>query len=219
MRNTLHGAVRNLAGIVTIAAAAFAGCGPTAGDSAAQAGSAGDGDPGTPAAAGAEAPRGLTARADIRGCTDDGISGTATLRERPSAEGIKLVDIRLEVRGLSDGSHAVHVHETAACEPCGAAGGHHDPGPFGKTTPDAPDFNHPFHGGDLINLEVVDGVGILETTSSRFTLSPGRLSVFDEDGSALIIHTDADTYCDEESELEPGCAGGARDACGVITRD
>ncbi|NNK48254.1 MAG: superoxide dismutase family protein, partial [Gemmatimonadetes bacterium] len=102
------------------------------------------------------------------------------------------------------------------CEPCGAAGGHHDPGPFGKTTPDAPDFNHPFHGGDLVNVEVKNGVGSLTATTSRFTLSEGRLSVFDHDGSALIIHTNPDAYCDQEDELAAGCAGGARGACGVL---
>ena len=159
---------------------------------------------------------GVAARAEIRGCGDSDITGTATLRERPSEEGLKLVDISIEVRGLSDGKHAVHVHETGRCEPCSAAGGHHDPGPFGKSTPDAPDYNHPFHGGDLINLEVTDGYGKLETTSNRITLSSGRLSVLDEDGSALVIHTDPDTYCDQEDELTPGCAGGSRDACGVI---
>lgn len=158
----------------------------------------------------------LTASAEIQSCGEQDVRGTATFRERASDEGIKLVDVDLEVTGLSDGRHAVHVHETGACEPCGAAGGHHDPGPFGKTTPDAPDFNHPFHGGDLLNLEVANGVGTLSTTTSRFTLSPGRLSVFDEDGSALIIHTNPDEYCDQESELTPGCAGGARDACGVL---
>jgi Cu-Zn family superoxide dismutase len=158
----------------------------------------------------------LIARAEIRSCSDAEVTGTAVFRERSSTEGIKLVDFSLEVSGLTDGRHAVHVHETAACEPCGAAGGHHDPGPFGVTTPDAPDFNHPFHGGDLINLEVKDGVGTLSTTSSRFTLSPGRMSVFDANGSALIIHSGTDAYCDQENELEPGCAGGARDACGVL---
>jgi Cu/Zn superoxide dismutase len=40
----------------------------------------------------------------------------------------------------------------------------------------------------------------------------------DEDGSAFIIHTNEDTYCDEESDLKKGCAGGARDACGIIKR-
>ncbi len=158
----------------------------------------------------------VTATAEIQSCGEQEISGTATFRERASGEGIKLVDIHLEVRGLSDGQHAVHVHETGACEPCGAAGGHHDPGPFGNSTPDAPDFNHPFHGGDLLNLEVSNGVGTLHTTSSRFTLSAGRLSVFDDDGSALIIHSNPDEYCDQEDELTPGCAGGARDACGVL---
>ena len=161
----------------------------------------------------------LIATAEIRACDDQEVLGTATFRERASDEGIKLVDIDLEVQGLSDGRHAVHVHETAACEPCGAAGGHHDPGPFGKSTPDAPDFNHPFHGGDLLNLEVSDGAGALRTTSSRFTLSAGRLSVFDEDGSALIIHSNPDEYCDQEDELTAGCAGGARDACGVLVLD
>jgi Cu-Zn family superoxide dismutase len=156
------------------------------------------------------------ARAEIRSCADGAVLGEAVFRERPSSEGIKLVDVSLEVNGLADGRHAVHVHETAACEPCSAAGGHHDPGPFGATAPDAPDYNHPFHGGDLLNLEVRRGSGGLVTTTNRFTLSPGRMSVFDEDGSALIVHSGEDTYCDQENELAPGCAGGARDACGVL---
>jgi Cu/Zn superoxide dismutase len=42
------------------------------------------------------------------------------------------------------------------------------------------------------------------------------LSIFDADGSAIVVHTQADTYCDEESDLRKGCAGGAREACGVI---
>ncbi len=159
----------------------------------------------------------VVATAVINGCNDKSVIGTLLLRERSSTEGIKQVDVSMAVRGLSDGKHAVHIHETGACEPCSAAKGHHDPGPFGKSTPDAPDFNHPFHAGDLINLDVVDGVGVLHTTTNRFTLSPGRLSLFDEDGSAIVIHTETDTYCDHESELKKGCAGGARDACGVIT--
>lgn len=156
------------------------------------------------------------AMATIQGCGEDDVVGSALLQESASAEGIKQVEIYMLVRGLSDGRHAVHIHETAACEPCGAAGGHHDPGPHGKTTPDAPDFNHPFHMGDLINLDVKDGVGEMRTSTNRITLSAGRLSIFDEDGSAFIIHTEKDTYCDHEDELEGGCAGGARDACGII---
>jgi Cu-Zn family superoxide dismutase len=165
----------------------------------------------------------LTATADIKGCTDPGISGNATLTEEITEEGIKEVSISLKVEGLSDGKHAVHIHETGACEPCGAAKGHHDPGPFGETRPDsatdnvpASDINHPYHMGDLINIEVKNGKGSMMHTTNRITLSAGRLSILDVDGSAFIIHTNEDTYCDEESDLKKGCAGGARDACGII---
>lgn len=156
------------------------------------------------------------AKATISGCTDSNISGTATLKERESSEGVKLVDIRMEVKGLKDGKHAVHIHEAASCLPCGAAKGHHDPGPFGKSTPDSPDFNHPYHMGDLVNIDVVDGVGKVHTATTRISLSDGRLSVFDENGSAFIIHTNEDLYCDQDDELNKGCAGGPRDACGII---
>lgn len=168
----------------------------------------------------------VTATADIKGCTDAMISGRATLMEETTDEGIKEVTVHLKVEGLSDGKHAVHIHEVAACEPCGAAKGHHDPGPFGQSRPDsagdevpAADINHPYHMGDLINIEVKNGKGSMTHTTNRITLSPGRLSVFDEDGSSFIIHASEDTYCDEESELKKGCAGGARDACGVIVAD
>src|SRR5210317_258131 len=165
----------------------------------------------------------VTATAKIKGCTDPGISGNATLIEEITEEGIKEVSISLKVQGLSDGKHAVHIHETGACEPCGAAMGHHDPGPFGQTRPDsagdedpAADINHPYHMGDLINIEVKNGKGIMVHTTNRVTLSPGRLSIIDADGSAFIIHTNSDTYCNEETDLKKGCAGGARDACGII---
>jgi superoxide dismutase, Cu-Zn family len=166
---------------------------------------------------------GLRAVADMKGCTNPGIAGTATLVEQVTAEGIKEVTVELRMTGLPDGKRAVHIHEVASCEPCAAAGGHHDPGPFGQSRPDtaseevpAADINHPFHMGDLINLEIKDGVGYLRHTTNRVTLSPGRLGIFDADGSSIIVHAQQDTYCDEESDLKPGCAGGARDACGVI---
>jgi len=166
---------------------------------------------------------GMRAEADMKGCNNAGIAGKATLVEQVTPEGVKEVTVELRMTGLPDGKHAVHVHEIAACDPCAAAGGHHDPGPFGQSRPDtasdavpATDINHPFHMGDLVNLEVKDGVGTLKHTTSRLTLSPGRLSVFDADGSSIIVHTHADTYCDEETDLKKGCAGGPREACGII---
>lgn len=156
----------------------------------------------------------VRATAEIVGCGDSPVTGSAEFIERPSEEGVKLVDVTLHVRGLSPGKHAVHIHETANCSPCGAAQGHFDPGPHGFPSPDG---NHPFHSGDLINIVVnAGGSGTLHTTTSRVTLSEGPLSLFDADGSALIIHTDPDTYC-PEGETK-GCAGGARAACGIIKR-
>jgi Cu-Zn family superoxide dismutase len=166
---------------------------------------------------------GSAAVAELKGCTNAAVTGTARLAEQVTPEGVKEVAVELEVKGLPDGKHAVHIHEVGACEPCSAAGGHHDPGPAGQSRPDsaldsipATDINHPFHMGDLINLDVAQGVGSLRHTTSRITLAPGRLSIFDADGSAIVVHTQPDTYCDQESELKKGCAGGAREACGVL---
>jgi Cu-Zn family superoxide dismutase len=149
--------------------------------------------------------------AEIRGCTDPTITGRARLIEIPSREGVKQVIVDLVVSGLSDGEHAVHIHETANCDPCAAAGGHFDPGPNGNPSPDG---NHPFHSGDLININVYRGDGVLFTQTSRVTLAPGPLSLFDADGSAFIIHDNPDTYCPDGAVT--GCAGGGRAACGII---
>lgn len=155
----------------------------------------------------------VKAVAEIVSCSDAPVTGRAKLEEEPSTEGIKVVEIEIKVSGLTDGKHAVHIHETAACEPCKAAGGHFDPGPNSNPSPDG---NHPFHMGDLINIESRNGKAKLEVETTRITLSPGPLSIFDSDGSAFIIHVNPDTYC-PEGEAK-GCAGGARAACGIIRK-
>ena len=152
------------------------------------------------------------ATATLRSCDGATVSGTAEFVERPSDEGVKLVDITIRINGLKPGKHAVHIHEAGNCTPCSEAKGHFDPGPYGFS---APDGNHPFHSGDLVNIAVNGGgTGHLHTSTTRVTLSPGPLSLFDKDGSALIIHTDPDSYC-PEGDVK-GCAGGARAACGII---
>ena len=157
----------------------------------------------------------MTATAEVQSCSDAEVSGSAQLTERASDEGVKLVDIVLRVEGLPPGKHAVHIHEVGTCTPCGDAKGHFDPGPNSNSNPDG---NHPFHMGDLMNLEVNDkGIGRLKVTTSRVTLSPGPLSLFDDDGSAFIIHVDVDTYCPEG--VTKGCAGGARAACAIIRQN
>jgi Cu-Zn family superoxide dismutase len=154
---------------------------------------------------------GMKATADIKG---DGISGTLTLVERKMGTGT-VVDLMLTAKGLKPGLHGVHLHAVGKCEPdFTAAGGHFDPGPFGNTDPDA---NHPFHMGDVPNLEVgADGTGTLKAVTTRVTLSPGPLSVFDDDGTAVIIHGNPDQG--KTGEPKSGVSGGPRVACGVIIK-
>ncbi len=156
-----------------------------------------------------------------------GISGTATLREldaRTKGAGAtqadspgKLVEITLKVSGLSPGVHGVHLHAVGRCtEPdFASAGGHFDPGPHGDPEPDA---NHPFHMGDLPNL-VADASGNATYTAvtSRVRLSEGPLSIFDADGTALVIHADPDKGT--TGAPKSGVSGGDRVACGIVRRD
>ena len=153
------------------------------------------------------------AKATITSCTDGSPVGSLLLVERPSSEGVKIVEVFLGAQNLTPGSHAVHVHAVANCTPCSAAGSHLDLGPHGHNVPVTE--NHPYHSGDLVNLRVgSDGKGSLITTTSRIALSPGNLSLFDADGSSVIIHALPDAYCPDPTD--PNCAGGARAACGII---
>ena len=56
------------------------------------------------------------------------------------------------------------------------------------------------------------GRGFLSHITSRITLSPGPLSIFDADGSAVILHLNPD----RGQPGVTGASGGARIACGVI---
>jgi superoxide dismutase, Cu-Zn family len=156
------------------------------------------------------------AKATIFTCDTERFAGTASLVENPSAEGIKVVNVSMSLRGLTAGSHAVHIHEIGACTPCSAAGSHLDLGPFGHNNPVT--ANHPYHTGDLINIRIgSDGRGSMSTATSRIALSAGNLSILDANGSSFIIHALPDTYCPDPAD--PNCAGGARVACGVIVPD
>jgi Cu-Zn family superoxide dismutase len=153
----------------------------------------------------------VTARADIKG---KGITGTAELTERRQGTGT-IVEISVQASGLTPGKHGVHLHAVGKCEPdFAAAGGHFDPGPASNTDPDA---NHPFHMGDVPNLEVgADGQGSKKIMTSRVTLSDGPLSLFDADGTAIIIHGNEDQMT--TGAPKSGVSGGPRAACGVLTK-
>jgi Cu-Zn family superoxide dismutase len=161
------------------------------------------------------------AKATIEG---DGIKGTAELKSVPAQltsphdmkfmTGMTAVEITITVTGLKPGAHGVHLHAVGKCEAPGftTAGGHFDPGPSGNMDPDA---NHPFHMGDLPNLFAdAAGKATLKAVTNRVTIGPGPLSIFDADGTAIIVHGNPDQGT--TGEPKSGLSGGPRIACGVI---
>jgi Cu-Zn family superoxide dismutase len=110
------------------------------------------------------------------------------------------------------GPHGLHIHEVARCEEprITTAGGHFNPEKkqHGTQNPAGP------HAGDLPNITIgPDGNGRLETVESRIRLSGGPLSLFDADGSAIVIHAAPDDYT-----TDPTGNSGDRIACGVIVK-
>src|SRR6266511_5656934 len=145
----------------------------------------------------------IRAHADIKG---EGITGTADLVETGQGTG-KIVNLTVTVSGLKPGMHGVHLHAVGKCTPdFAAAGGHFDPGPAGNADPDA---NHPFHMGDVPQLSAgADGKATMKAATTRVTLSDGPVSLFDADGSAIIIHGNPDQGITGESKS--GVSGGPR---------
>lgn len=157
----------------------------------------------------------LQASAPISG---QGITGTLKVTQNNPDFVFVSVELEGDPKTLTPGLHGVHIHEKGACEaggekPFSSAGGHFDPGPFGSSTP--VEKNHPYHLGDLPNIKInALGKGRMETFASSFTLADGAVSLFDSDGSAIIVHKLPDQRKAEGTAEE---AGGGRLACGVIT--
>ena len=181
----------------------------------------------TMAASGAAAQTPPSARAEFINVEGQAI-GSATFTQM--AQGVV---IRLELRELPTGWHAVHVHENASCEPpFASAGGHFNPG----------DEQHGYdgdgtHAGDLPNVRVgEDGAVAAELFSNRISLvsqdptdvnvlnraigavqSAAGLSsynILEGNGTAVVVHSAPDDY-----RTNPSGASGDRIACGVVERD
>ena len=118
--------------------------------------------------------------------------------------------INLSVKGLPAGEHAFHIHSVGKCEPpFDSAGGHFNPGSnkHGLLAAEG------HHAGDMPNLHIPQsGELTLEVVNAEVTLEKGKPnSVFDADGSAVVIHAGSDDY-----KTDPAGNAGARIACGVI---
>jgi superoxide dismutase, Cu-Zn family len=121
------------------------------------------------------------------------------------------------VENLTDatGFHGFHLHTTGSCEDSGegpftAAGGHYNP----------TEAVHDQHAGDFPAILINgDGSGYLSFTTDRFAIA----ELFDQDGSAVIIHANADNHANiperygaPDAETLEGGDSGERLACGVV---
>ncbi len=147
---------------------------------------------------------GPTATARMIGA-DGTDAGTVTLSQ--TANGVL---VRADLRALTPGDHGFHIHETGSCDASfKAAGGHYNP--HGKEH----GFNNARgpHAGDMPNLHIgSDGTVKADVVTASVSLENGPATLFDTDGSAIMIHVKADTYGKD-------AGAGGRVACGVIKAD
>lgn len=145
-----------------------------------------------------------TAKATLKDASGKEV-GQAQLVQTPRG-----VLIKLSLKGAAAGDHAFHVHAVGKCEPpFTSAGGHFNPGAKKHGIEAAEGA----HAGDMPNLHVpAGGELVIEIANPMISLVKGRSnSVFDADGSALVIHAAADDY-----KSDPAGNSGDRIACGVI---
>jgi len=132
-------------------------------------------------------------------------AGSATLTQTPSG-----VLIALAVKNLPAGEHAFHVHAVGKCEsPFTSAGGHFNP----ESRKHGLIAAEGHHAGDMPNLHIpASGDLNVEVLNTSVTLDKGKPnSLFDADGSALVVHAGKDDY-----KTDPTGEAGGRIACGVI---
>ncbi len=132
------------------------------------------------------------------------------LRLEQTSGGVRITGA---LAGLPAGTHGIHIHAVGKCDGPAftTAGGHYDLAghKHGLENPAGP------HAGDMPNIVVAEGgSAVVDLTTPRVSLdgSAGP-TLFDADGSAVVIHAAAD-----DQRTDPAGNAGARIACGVITK-
>jgi Cu-Zn family superoxide dismutase len=136
-------------------------------------------------------------------------AGTATFT--PTKDG--KVKIKLELKNIPEGDHAVHIHQNPTCEAPDfkTAGGHFNPEhkQHGTLNP----LGH--HAGDMpLNLSVgVEGTVDKTFTVDSLSLNPDSPNfILANGGTSIMIHAKPD-----DNITDPTGNAGNRIACGVIT--
>ena len=135
--------------------------------------------------------------------------GTAVVTENKGGSGVTM---KLNLKGLPPGEHAVHFHSVAKCEGPAftTAGGHFNPDQkhHGLDNPEGP------HAGDMPNFTVKpNGTAKVTVVDPRVNLGAGDHSLFANGGTSLMIHAKAD-----DMKSDPAGNAGDRIACGTITK-
>ena len=116
--------------------------------------------------------------------------------------------VSYELSGLTDGLHALHVHEKPVMPDCASTGGHWNP----KNNNHGSNLSFQRHIGDLGNVEVVDGVAS-GALLANVPIS-GDLGI---EGLAVVVHAGTDDLGEggNDGSRAVGNAG-ARPGCGTI---
>lgn len=144
------------------------------------------------------------ATATIEAKSGSNVSGNVSFTEKNGK-----VFMKAEIKGLTPGSHAIHIHEKGDCssDDGKSAGGHWNP-----TEDNHGKWKHgEFHSGDIGNLQADEnGNATIEKESDFWCIG------CDDDnknilGHAIIVHAKADDFTSQ-----PSGAAGTRVGCGEI---
>ena len=143
--------------------------------------------------------------ADLEAKSGSNLSGKVTFTEKDGK-----VTMKAEINGVSEGKHAIHIHDMGDCsaDDGSSAGGHWNPtderhGKWGD--------KEGYHKGDIGNFEAdADGHGTISMTTDEWCVGcddPKK----DVVGHSLVIHDGVDDFVSQ-----PAGDAGKRIGCGVI---